>query len=103
MKRLLSSAVLALAAALLVWTPTQTRAQQGGGGRGNFNPEEMRARMMERYREALDVKDDDAWKAIEPRIQKVQEARMAIGFGGGMRMFGGRRGGGGGDNQNADQ
>jgi hypothetical protein len=96
--------MLAAVTAILVWLPIQGRAQGGGGGRGNFNPEEMRARMMEGYKTALDVKDDEAWKAIEPRIQKVLDARRDVGFGGGMGMrgmMGGRRGGGGGDN--ADQ
>jgi hypothetical protein len=112
MKRLLNSAVLAAVVALVAWLPLQARAQQGpggggggggGGGRGNFSPEEMRQRMMDRYREMLDIKNDDEWKAIEPRITKVMDARQAVGFGGGMRgMFGNRRGGGG-DTQNADQ
>lgn len=65
------------------------------GGRGNFDPEQMRVRMMERYREAFEVKDDAEWKLIEGRITKVNDARrgMAGGFG---RMFGapGGRGGG---------
>src|SRR6187551_3874915 len=69
-------------------------------GRGNFDPEQMRQRMMERYRTELEVKSDDEWKLIEARITKVSEARREIGFGGGMRFGGGRRGGdnnGGGD------
>jgi len=68
-------------------------------GRGNFDPEQMRQRMMERYREDLEVKSDDEWKLIEARITKVTDARREIGFGG-MRFGGGRRGGdnnGGGD------
>lgn len=80
------------------------RGDRGPGGRGNFDPEQMRVRMMERYREAFEVKDDAEWKLIEGRITKVSDARrgMAGGFG---RMFGGpggpggRRGGdNGGDN-----
>jgi hypothetical protein len=61
----------------------------------------MRQRMMDRYKEVLEVKTDDEWKVIEPRIQKVTEARREASSMGGMRgMFGGRRpGGGGGDNQ----
>jgi hypothetical protein len=48
--------------------------------------------MMERYKEVLEVKGDDEWKVIEPRITKVTEARREVGFGGGMRgMFGPRR------------
>src|SRR6185295_6002190 len=54
-------------------------------------------RMMERYREQLEVKSDDEWKVIEPRITKVSEARRDIGFGGGFNRGGGRRGGDGND------
>ncbi|HNQ72027.1 MAG TPA: hypothetical protein PKN95_00290 [Verrucomicrobiota bacterium] len=61
------------------------------GRRGNFDPAEMRQRMLERTREELEITDDTEWKAIEPLITKVGEARMAIGFG----RFGGRGGPGG--------
>lgn len=64
----------------------------GGPGGGNFDPEQFRQRMMERYREQLGVKDDSEWKLIQTRIEKVSEARREVGFGG----FGGGRGGPGG-------
>jgi hypothetical protein len=77
-----------------------------GGGRGNMDPAQMRQMMMDRVREQLDVKGDDEWKAIEPRIQKVMDARRDVGFGGPMGGFGRRarpQGGdqaqGGGNNQ----
>jgi hypothetical protein len=105
MKR--SLAMLAAIAAIAFWLPVQTQAQGGGGGggggRGNFDPEQMRQRMMERYKETLKA-DDEAWKVIEPRIQKVTEARREVGAGGaGMRgmMMGQRRPGG--DNQDQGQ
>ena len=61
--------------------------RQDRGGRGNFDPEQMRARMMERYRESFEVKDDAEWKLIEGRITKVMDARREMGgFG---RGFGG--------------
>ncbi len=109
MNRLLKPTVLAAVTAILVWLPIQSQAQGGGGGgrggRGDFNPEEMQRRMMEGYREGLNVTSDDEWKVIEPRIQKVLDARREVGFGGmmgmGMRGAFGRRGGPGGDN--ADQ
>ncbi len=73
---------------------------QAGGDRGprNFDPAEMQKRMMERYQEALEITDNAEWKAIEPMIQKVTEARMQSMSGMGRGMFGGRgnRGGGGG-------
>ncbi len=66
----------------------------GGGGRRNFDPEQMRQRMMERYREQLEVKDDAEWKLISERIEKVSEARREAAGGFGMgRPPGGRRGG----------
>lgn len=66
----------------------------GGGGRRNFDPEQMRQRMMERYREQLEIKDDAEWKLISERIEKVSEARREVGGGFGMgRPPGGRRGG----------
>ena len=74
----------------------QERQERGDrGGRGDFDPEQMRARMMERYREAFEVKDDAEWKLIEGRINKVMEARRDMGgFGRGFGGPGGRRGGG---------
>jgi len=87
----------------------QGRGQGGqggpGGGRGNFDPAEMRARMMERYQEQLGFSDAE-FKAIQPLIEDVQtKQRDARGGRGGM-MFGGRGGPGGrggrGGNQDAD-
>lgn len=81
----------------------QGRGQGGpGGGRGNFDPAEMRARMMERYQEQLGFSEAE-FKAIQPLIEDVQtKQREARGGRGGM-MFGGRGGRGGrGGNQDAD-
>ncbi len=65
-----------LAAALLaVGGLTTTASAQEQKGRGGFNPEEMRARMAERTRELLDVKNDDEWKLIQARLEKTQEAQ----------------------------
>ena len=72
-------------------------AQDGGPGRGNFDPEQFRQRMMERYKERLEVTNNDEWKLIQERIEKVTTAQRDArsggfgGFGGGR---GGRRGGG---------
>ena len=41
-------------------------------GAGNFDPAQMRQRMMERMKEQLGA-DDEAWKVIEPRLTKVME------------------------------
>ncbi|MCC7375439.1 MAG: hypothetical protein IT581_12360 [Verrucomicrobiales bacterium] len=109
--------VLAGVAGSLIATVSPALAQaqgQGGGqgqgpgqgqgqGRPNFDPEQMRARMMERYRERLEIKSDDEWKIVEERITKVTEARREVGFGGmGRGAFGGQRPGGrGGDTAQA--
>ena len=61
--------------------------------RGNFDPAQMRTRMLERLKEQMEVTDDSEWKAIEPLIQNVMEARTAGVSGMGRAMFGPRRGG----------
>jgi hypothetical protein len=73
----------------------------GGRGRGNFDPEQMRQRMMERVKEQLEVTKDDEWKALEPLVTKVFEARREA-MTSGMRGFMGR-GPRGGDNAGNDQ
>src|SRR5262245_32122793 len=103
------AAVLTLGAGQLLAQDQQPQRQRGqggqggpGGGRGNFDPEQMRQRMMERYRDQLGITDDAEWKLISDRIEKVTAARREIGFGGGFGGFGrgrgGPGGGGGGDN-----
>lgn len=75
----------------------QAQERPGGpGGPGNFNPEQMRERMLERLRESFDVKDDAEWKLISERIAKVMDARRATGATGGMGGPGGPGGPGGG-------
>ncbi len=60
--------------------------------------------MMDRYREQLEIKNDDEWKLISGRIEKVSEARREVGFGGPMGGFGrGGRGGGPGGPGGGDQ
>ena len=72
----------------------------GGGNGGGFNMQQMQ---MQRYQQALDITNDDEWAAIQPLIQKVIDARTALGNnnnafggGGGRGGRGGRGGGGGG-------
>ncbi len=77
--------------------PRRNRDDQNSerGGRGNFDMAEFQQRMLERTRERLEVTDDAEWKAIEPLIVKVNEARFAALAGGrGFGGFGGGRGGG---------
>ena len=94
MKTLPRLLTLAGAAALLTLGALPTQAQ-----RGDFDPEQFRTRMMERYREQLKVDSDSEWKIVETRITAVMEARRELASltprGRGGR--GGRGGGGGGD------
>ena len=66
----------------------------------NMDPQEIQKviqqRMMETFRERLEVADDAEWKIIEERLSKVTQARMAtISDAGGMMGFGGMGGRGG--------
>jgi hypothetical protein len=113
MKTLTRILTLAGVALALIGATARVEAQQPDrpnrgdrqGGPGGFDPEQMRQRMMERYREQLEVKGDAEWKIVEERIGKVSEARREAGTGmmGGRGMFGGPGGrGGGGGNEQAD-
>jgi hypothetical protein len=62
---------------------TNTQPRQGGRQRqGNFDPAQFQQRMMDRYRERLEITDDAEWKAIQPLIQNVLDARLSLGTGG---------------------
>lgn len=58
------------------------RQRGGRGQRGNFDPAQFRQRMMDRYRERLEITDDSEWKAVQPLIQNVMDARTAASSGG---------------------
>ncbi|HVR35737.1 MAG TPA: hypothetical protein VMS21_07790 [Methylomirabilota bacterium] len=98
-KHLLALAGLTTALCL---STSQLNAQdrQGQGRGGNFDPEEFRQRMEERLREDLEVKGDDEWKVIQPRIEAVQTAQRDLAGGRAFGAFGraGGPGGRGGDN-----
>jgi hypothetical protein len=77
----------------------------GGGGRGNFDPAQFQQRMMDRIHTTLGFTNDTDWAAVQPLVQKVMDAQMALraggrggfgGFGGGRRGGQGGQGGGGG-------
>jgi hypothetical protein len=86
-------------AALLVLGAGKTMAQ----GRGNFDPAQFKQDMMDRLRDQMAVKDDDEWKAIEPKVSNVFDAQRDVMAMRGRGMFGGgrRRNNNGGDNANA--
>lgn len=68
------------------------------GRRGNFDPAQARERFMNQIKERLGANDEE-WKVIQPKIEKVSTAQRESrgGFGGfGGAGGGGRRGGGGG-------
>jgi hypothetical protein len=96
--------------AALCLSASNSLAQNGGGGGGgggrqrNFDPAQMQQRMMDSYKDALEVNNDDEWTAMQPLIQKVMDARRDT-FAGGMGrgMGGGRRGGQGGGGGGGDQ
>lgn len=60
----------------------------GQGGRGNFDPAQFQQRMMERTKTMLEVTNDDEWKAIEPRVQKIRDLQREAFSGMGRGMFG---------------
>lgn len=88
--RLLPAFVSALGLIILTSLPAA-----GQGDFGGFDPAQMQKRIMDGYREQLEITNDDEWKIVEQRIQKVLDARRAAGSGGAMsgmagmaRMFG---------------
>jgi len=93
-----AAAVLCLAASDVAAQNNQNAGPPGPGAarqrQRNFDPAQMQQRMLDNYRERLEITDDSEWKAVKPLIQKVMEARMAVGAGGrGGFGPGGRRGG----------
>ena len=105
MKNLTQMLALASVAALCLSTGNLSAQDNGGpggggggqgggrGGRGNFDPAQIQQRMNERIKERFGSTDDE-WKAIEPLVTKVNEARMASMAGGMRGMMGRNRGGG---------
>jgi hypothetical protein len=78
----------------------------GGGGFRNMTPAQMQQRMLDRYRQDLNFTNDADWSAVQPLVQKVLDARMAVGLGGrgfGRGGRGGGQGGGGGGNNPFNQ
>ena len=48
------------------------QGRQGRQGRGNFDPAQMQQRMMDNYKERLEITDDTEWKAIEPLDKQLE-------------------------------
>ena len=64
---------MALSALALTLGLCETQAQERR--QGNFDPEQMRQRMTDRIREQLEITNDDEWKIIQARVEKVMAAR----------------------------
>jgi hypothetical protein len=47
-------------------------------GRGNFDPAQMKQDTMDRLRDQMEIKDDQEWGAIEPKLGKVYDARREV-------------------------
>ena len=100
------AAVMSLGASQVVAQPNNGGGGGGGGGRqgrGNIDPAQMRQQMMDDLKAGLEVTDDAEWKAMEPLVQKVMDARRDTMGGMGRGMFGRGGPGGGGNAQPADQ
>jgi hypothetical protein len=76
---------------------------QNGPPQGNFDPAQMRQRMLDRMKQRFEVQDDAEWKLISERINKVMEARRALGGPGGFGGVGGPGGPGGPPPQGGDR
>lgn len=59
---------------------SDNNSNNNGGRRNRFqgDPQQFRQMMMDRLKERLEVKDDTEWKALEPLIQKVMDARRDV-------------------------
>src|SRR5437588_12178669 len=88
---------LAILVAALASPALAQPAPGGPGGPPDFA--QMRQLMMERLKDALAANDDE-WKVIQPKVEKVQQLQRDAGAGRGMFMGfggggpGGPRGGG---------
>jgi hypothetical protein len=77
MNILRKSLIAAACAAALVST-TGNLLAQGGGGRGNFDPVQMKQDRLANLREQMDIKDDAEWTAIEGKLSKAYDARASV-------------------------
>ena len=104
-KRPIMMFAMFLVAAMAVPAMAQQQPAPGGGGGaggpggfggGRIDPTQFRQMMNDRMKELMGANDEE-WKALQPRIEKVQQlSRDASNFGGmGLLMDFGQGGGGG--------
>jgi signal recognition particle GTPase len=75
------------------------RGNRGPGG--GFDPAQFRQRMEDRIKEQLGANDDE-WKVIQPKLDKVVELRFSS-MRSGFSSFRGRSGDNGGSSSNSDR
>ena len=80
--RYLMGTLVLMTAAAPAWA--QPAPPAGRGGPPDFA--EMRQRMAEQMKQALDV-NDEAWKQLGPKIEKVHRLQRDLSVGGGMGMM----------------
>ncbi|MFB3891270.1 MAG: hypothetical protein ACE15C_04520 [Phycisphaerae bacterium] len=106
-----SKVALALAAAVVtavgfIGTAMSQEATSRPGRGGGFDPAQFRQRMSDQMKQDLGATDEE-WKALQPKIEKVQTLSRAARGGGMMGMMGGMGGrmgrGGRGGNQPAPE
>src|SRR5580765_2347989 len=86
-----------IVASLSLGTGELSAPQRGRGNQGqgrNFDPVQARQRMLDGYKDRLEVENDDEWKIIQERIEKVLQAQRELRVGGFGRGGGGNRRGG---------
>jgi hypothetical protein len=84
-----------LAMPVLAQTDTATTqpaapAQGNNGGRRNFDPTQMRQRMMDTLKDKLGATDDE-FAAIQPKLEKVMQLQRDVNGSGMRALFGGGR------------
>ena len=95
-RRVLLSLVVGCALVAPSFARAQAQDNNNQNRRGNFDPAQMRERYMNSIKEQLKA-DDDEWKVLSPKIEKLMTAQRDTRGGGGFR---GRPGGGGGNADN---
>jgi Spy/CpxP family protein refolding chaperone len=86
---ILKKALIAGGCAVILTLGTNSLMAQGRGGPPD--PAAMKQRAMDNLREALEIKDDAEWNAIQPKLGKVYDASREV-MSSRMRGFFGRGG-----------
>lgn len=108
--RTASVAALIFAAATSLFAQDDRRRRGGdtsgagsNGGRGDFNPQDMQARLLSGMRERFGVTNDEEWTVIADRLTTVMELRRSAMGSMASSMLFGRGGPSGGDSRGSDR